>query len=185
MLIHLATFFTVGVSCGQLDAPSNGGVNTSDGTSFGDVASYSCVVGYTLNGPAERACQADRLWNGTEPTCESEILEFSVQLCSCGWDCLLVQFMPVYILRYVVIPLLCMSFSIGVSCGQPDAPSNGAVNTSDGTSFGDVARYSCGAGYTVNGPTERTCQADRQWSGSVPTCESEILKWTILLCFCV
>ena len=101
MLIHLATFFTVGVSCGQPSIPSNGAVNTSDGTSFGDVASYSCGAGYTVNGPTERTCQADRLWNATEPTCESELLECNVQLCSCGWDCLHVQFMsvlPVYIL---------------------------------------------------------------------------------------
>ncbi len=64
---------------------------------------------------------------------------------------------------------------IGVSCGQPVSPSNGRVNTSAGTSFGDVARYSCDTGYTLTGPAERTCQADEQWSGSVPTCESETL----------
>ena len=69
-----------------------------------------------------------------------------------------------------------MSFPVEVSCGQPEAPSNGRVNTSAGTSFGDVARYSCDTGYTLNGPAERTCQADGQWNGSVPTCESEILK---------
>ena len=88
------------------------------------------------------------------------------------------------ILKYVVIPLLRMSFSVGVSCGQPDAPSNGAVDTSDGTSFGDVAKYSCGAGYTENGPAERRCQADGKWSGSVPTCESELLKCNVQLCSC-
>ena len=65
---------------------------------------------------------------------------------------------------------------VGVSCGQPDDPSNGRVDTSAGTSFGDVARYSCDTGYTRNGPAERTCQADGQWSGSAPTCESETLS---------
>ena len=56
---------------------------------------------------------------------------------------------------------------------MPDAPSNGRVDTSAGTSFGDVARYSCDTGYTLNGPAERTCQANERWNGSVPTCESE------------
>ena len=70
----------------------------------------------------------------------------------------------------------CHFFPVGVSCGQPDAPTNGRVDTSAGTSFGDVARYSCDTGYTLNGPAQRTCQADGQWSGSVPTCESEILE---------
>ena len=60
------------------------------------------------------------------------------------------------------------------SCGLPDIPSNGGVDTSAGTSFGDIARYSCDTGYTLNGLAERTCQADGQWNGSVPTCESEI-----------
>ena len=49
------------------------------------------------------------------------------------------------------------------------------MDTSAGTSFGDVARYSCDTGYTLNGPAERTCQADGRWNGSVPTCEGEIV----------
>ena len=61
-----------------------------------------------------------------------------------------------------------------VSCDPLDNPNNGRVDTSAGTSFGDVARYSCNTGYTVSGPAERTCQANGEWSGSVPTCESEI-----------
>ena len=75
-----------------------------------------------------------------------------------------------------------VTFSVGVTCGQPYNPSNGRVDTGGGTSFGDVARYSCDTGYTLNGPAERTCQADGQWSGSVPTCESEILEWCNSLC---
>ena len=59
------------------------------------------------------------------------------------------------------------------------------MNTSAGTSFGDVARYSCDTGYTLNGPAERTCQADGRWNGSVPTCESEILEWCHSLCFLI
>ena len=96
---------------------------------------------------------------------------------------------PPWFLRLCVIPthdtqyhsslkdvsiLFAMFFSVEVSCGQPDIPSNGRVDTSAGTSFGDVARYSCDTGYTLNGPAERTCQANKEWSGSVPTCESEI-----------
>ena len=63
---------------------------------------------------------------------------------------------------------------VEVSCGQPDAPHNGSVDASAGTSFGDVARYSCDTGYMLIGTAERTCQADGRWSGSVPTCKSEL-----------
>ena len=48
------------------------------------------------------------------------------------------------------------------------------MDTGAGTFFGDVARYSCDTGYTLNGPAERTCQADGRWNGSVPTCGSEL-----------
>ena len=64
-------------------------------------------------------------------------------------------------------------YFVGISCGLPGTPSNGSVNTSAGTSFGDVARYSCEPGYKLNGQVETTCQANRSWNGSVPTCESK------------
>ena len=70
-----------------------------------------------------------------------------------------------------------MVYSAGDSCGQPDRPTNGRVDTSAGTSFGDVARYSCDEGYTLIGLNETTCQADGLWNGSVPSCESKILNW--------
>ena len=75
-----------------------------------------------------------------------------------------------------VSPLTNSPLSVIISCGQLVNQSNGHVDTSAGTSFGDVARYSCDTGYTLIGPAGRTCQADGQWNGSVPTYESEILK---------
>ena len=57
-----------------------------------------------------------------------------------------------------------------ITCGRLDPPRNGRVSNNVGT-FGDVARYFCNEGY-VFVPTE-TCQADGQWSWTVPTCESE------------
>ena len=89
-----------------------------------------------------------------------------------------------YCLKDVCICHICSMFvSAGDSCGQPDSPTNGRVDTSAGTSFGDVARYSCNKGYTLIGLNETTCQADGRWNGSVPTCESKILKRD-KVCFC-
>ena len=82
------------------------------------------------------------------------------------------------ILSHIVLSIKCnCPLSVSVTCGQPASPSEGHVDTSAGASFGDVAKYSCdvGLGYTLNGTAERTCQANGQWSGSVPTCESETL----------
>ena len=72
MFNFLLLLLYVGVSCDPLTAPSNGRVNTSAGTSFGDKAVYSCDEGYMLTGTAERTCQANEQWSGSEPTCESE-----------------------------------------------------------------------------------------------------------------
>ena len=65
---------------------------------------------------------------------------------------------------------------VGITCSPLDDPNNGSVNTSRRITVGDVSRYSCDKGYMVNGTADRTCQADGQWSGSMPTCESEILE---------
>lgn len=43
-----------------------------DGTlvSNGTEAVYTCALGYTINGPSERACQGDGSgWSDTDPSC--------------------------------------------------------------------------------------------------------------------
>ena len=97
--------------------------------------------------------------------CESEMLEC---------DNVLYCWLPLNTLKNAFLGHILWLIAAGVSCGQLGDPINGRVDTSAGTSFGDVARYSCDTGYTVNGAAETTCQANRHWSGSVPTCKSEI-----------
>ena len=82
--------------------------------------------------------------------------------------------LPLYTLCNVCPGLIPWLITAGVSCDPLNNPNNGRVDTSAGNLFGDVARYSCDTGYTLNGPAERTCQADGQWNGSVPRCESKL-----------
>ena len=56
--------------CGPLFDPENGNVDTSDGTLEGDVASYECDSGFTLEGVSSRTCTASG-WSDKEPSCES------------------------------------------------------------------------------------------------------------------
>ena len=56
-----------------------------------------------------------------------------------------------------------------VDCGQPERPNNGDRQAFS-TTFESKAQYVCGRGYRLEGASERTCQANGQWSGSVPTC---------------
>ena len=93
--------------------------------------------------------------------------------------------LPLCTLCNVCPDLIPWLITAGVSCGQLVNQSNGRVDTSAGTSFGVVARYSCDTGYTLIGPAERTCQADGRWNGSVPRCESKLWALHQILCLWV
>ena len=63
-----------------------------------------------------------------------------------------------------------------VDCGNLNDPDNGQVIHATVTTFGQTATYSCNSGYNLVGDSTRTCQAEGEWSGSVPTCQSMLLK---------
>ncbi|CAH1248690.1 CSMD2 [Branchiostoma lanceolatum] len=56
-----------------------------------------------------------------------------------------------------------------VSCPALSSPANGFV-TVGGSFYRDTASYSCFPGYDLVGSSTRTCQADKLWSGTAPTC---------------
>ena len=66
-------FFLTAVDCGTLPNPSNGQVSHPGGTTFGQMATYICEQGYTLNEdssrPNPRICQADGYWSGMSLSC--------------------------------------------------------------------------------------------------------------------
>ena len=66
-------------------------------------------------------------------------------------------------------------FSTAVDCGNLTDPANGEVSHTAGTTFGETATYSCDTGYNPVGDSTSTCQADGEWSGSAPTCQSMLL----------
>ena len=59
------------VDCGVLSV-TNGQVNTSSGTTYNQVATYSCDTGYNLVGSLTRTCQVNGSWSFTAPVCECE-----------------------------------------------------------------------------------------------------------------
>ncbi len=134
------------VSCGSLSDPTNGGVMTT-GTTLSSTATYTCNPGYTRSGDQTRTCQANRNWSGSEPSCNREYdHQYQIQIYFCR---------------------------LAVNCSSLDAPTNGAVDTSSGTTFNQVATYSCIPGYMISGATTRTCQASGSWSPAPPTCPRE------------
>ena len=151
-------------------APGNGTVSDTSVTYQG-VVNYGCNSGFQIgSGDAQRSCQADGTFTGTAPTCVPATggcdgnpcgvhstgctaTGATTFTCACqpGWsgsDC-----------------------NAPVDCGALANPVNGLVSDS-ATTLGNVATYSCNAGYAVNGAATQTCQADGTWSGTAPTCQA-------------
>ncbi len=61
------------VVCPSLSNPANGIVDLSQGTSLNAVATYSCNVGYRLEGTGQRTCDPEGGWSDTQPVCEGNL----------------------------------------------------------------------------------------------------------------
>ena len=60
------------VDCGDPGTPTNGERSLSR-TIYNSVVTYTCDVGYTLQGSNSRTCQSDGLWSGSVPQCSCEL----------------------------------------------------------------------------------------------------------------
>ncbi len=123
-------------------------------------ATYTCDHGYTLNGVSTRTCQADGTWSLTAPNCGRECFKQNVHD-SYNLFCFL---------TYVLLV---------VDCGALNDTANRQVSTSSGTTFMNTATYTCNIGYTLNGATIRTCQANGSWNLTPPTCDRECFKQNV------
>ena len=63
-----------------------------------------------------------------------------------------------------------------VDCGEPEELVDGTVAAHDGTFHPSNATYTCDEGYTLEGNSVITCQADGTWSDGAPTCKSETVN---------
>lgn len=59
------------------------------------------------------------------------------------------------------------------SCGNPGIPTNGKKNSSS-YQYGNSILFECDVGYTLQGSSVRTCQDNGLWTGTQPTCQSEL-----------
>ncbi|CAH1252783.1 CSMD3 [Branchiostoma lanceolatum] len=173
-----------------LTAPTNGARTPATGaTSYQDTVTFSCNTGYVLNGAATSTCQADGTWtNPVAPTCTpvqcpplttptngartppTGATAYQSQVtftCDSG-----------YVLNGAAT-LTCQSDSTWNNAAptcQPrqcspvlTAPANGALSTTART-YQTVVSFTCDSGYTRNGATDTTCQADGTWSNPVHSC---------------
>ena len=73
----------------------------------------------------------------------------------------------------IYIPTYCLKITNNckyfiLECVIPSAPANGSL---DVLSNGNVIKYYCDIGYTLNGSLERQCGEDGSgWNGNEPSC---------------
>ena len=82
--IHITSFYSIplaAIQCSPLSAPTNGGVEYSAAGSpnfnFGTVGTYTCNVGFGIDGPRSRTCQGDGttvtgFWSGSMASCDGK-----------------------------------------------------------------------------------------------------------------
>ncbi|XP_036410979.1 CUB and sushi domain-containing protein 2 [Megalops cyprinoides] len=173
------------ISCGELGTPPNGNkIGTL--TIYGATAIFSCNTGYTLVGSRVRECMSNGLWSGTQVQCLAG---------HCGTPDPIVNGQIIgenYNYRGSVVYQCNPGFRlIGVSvriceqdhrwsgrtpvcvpitCGHPGNPTNGVTQ---GTQFNlnDIVRFVCNTGYVLQGAVKSHCQANGQWSNTLPTCK--------------
>ena len=64
------------IDCGDPGTPTNGQQSLSS-TTYNSVVTYTCDVGYTLQGSISRTCQSSGQWSGSVPQCNRKFYQCS------------------------------------------------------------------------------------------------------------
>ena len=179
-------------SCDTVYCPmpriSHGSVQTSsvnNSFAFGDSVSFRCDAGFILQGEMELFCQPNGEWSDEFPICERrscppapridhgsvvapptpKFEDVAVYHCETGHD--LVGGNNASCNehgQWTTLPSCLL-----VRCAPPESVPHGTYMPT-GSTYGSILRYACNRGYELDGDADHMCQANRTWSGDVPTC---------------
>ncbi|KAI8510762.1 hypothetical protein Bbelb_116780 [Branchiostoma belcheri] len=184
------------VQCPGRAAPANGALTSTGMVFYPNGVVFSCNSGFTLNGQATPTCQADGTWSHPVPTCSRK--KSDPQTVSKAMkhardsqgqrlfrvnDFLTTQQVSSYFSRLAakrrktteddedqqLDPAVLESINTR-QCPALTAPPFGVLRPIGARSYQDTVTFECDQGYTLNGATSATCQADETWSNPVPTC---------------
>ncbi|XP_053408488.1 sushi, von Willebrand factor type A, EGF and pentraxin domain-containing protein 1-like [Mercenaria mercenaria] len=174
-------------NCHTPSAPINGKVNTTNGTIYQSVATFSCDIGYTLNGGNSTVCESSGNWsehnlkcvindcgnltapgNGTvtfsNGTTYTSIAYYD---CHTGFD------------LHGANETSCQAnrawdaqtpTCVIRDCGKPPkAPAIG-TSTNNGTTYQAVVSYICNEGFDLIGNASAVCQENGTWSTGPTNC---------------
>ncbi|KAM4808468.1 sushi, von Willebrand factor type A, EGF and pentraxin domain-containing protein 1 [Rhinophrynus dorsalis] len=169
-------------SCESITCPKpkeiDNGMFTLSGITFKSTVSYTCKIGYRLQGPSSLLCDASGKWSGEAPSC---------QLVSCGPPPQVKEaiatgedFTYAKLITYkckegytLVGPQTISCLSTGkwsehipqcmaVSCDEPPNVDH-ASSHSGHRLFGDIAYYYCFDGYSIVDNTNMLCNSQGKW----------------------
>ena len=104
-------FYIAAINCGDPGTPTNGQRSLSS-TTYNSVVTYTCDVGYTLQGSNSRTCQADGQWSGSAAQCLGTL---------CGRFGCLIYIISVFICRPPFFSAICTNpCQNGGTCTAPE-----------------------------------------------------------------
>ena len=150
------------------------------------VVTYTCDEAHQMEGSSKLTCQSDKRWSSEAPVCKAIMCEppDSIQHGRIDYKDLklgsVVRYMcnDGYSLEGIEVRRCLTNLSWTgqepacepVECGEPEDVENG-MKAYTGTNFQSTVTYTCITGYILIGDQIRTCQSDRSWSASKPSCE--------------
>ena len=154
------------ITCPGLNPVTNGDIfydpDVFDPYDYDTMATYSCDVGYFLEGNSIRRCSGDGSsttgsFDGLSPICTGMYVAS----------------------RVVLLSSPTTSNHAAITCSTLAPPMNGMITYATDTTapfdYQTTATYSCDAGYGLSvGDTVRTCsgslEGDGYWTGTAPIC---------------
>ncbi|KAK3796935.1 hypothetical protein RRG08_032239 [Elysia crispata] len=181
------------VLCPPLPSPANGKVITPS-NEYGSVASYTCNVGYLLEGQKSLSCLSTGSWNATQPLCNivhcpnpPRTLEHGQQInlkneykygdstiykCDNGYELQGSREITCEASgTFSSDPPTCKR----IPCPAPNVIDNGnmsieSVENEIKNEQYDVVTYTCAPGYNLLGSSQIECLLGGTWSGISPEC---------------
>lgn len=177
-------------SCGKPEDIPNANVS---GLSYNyeDTLKYTCSKGYRLHGPERRTCLHNGKWssgptctqircvkprrlvirNGNVTTSDPEYLYGATLAFECNEGYELRGSDTMTCLKFGWSPRRSPYCAIK-SCPDPGRPENGDRYYQDRYfRIGSTVQFSCQSGFQLSGSRERTCQENKEWNGTLATCQ--------------
>ncbi|KAM9805514.1 CUB and sushi domain-containing protein 3-like [Syngnathus typhle] len=151
---------------------------------------FTCAVGHTLYGSAERICFPNGTWSGRQPFCKPvqcanpgtpahgrvSRVDGTTFSHSIAYSCMEGYFLSGQPSRQClangtwsgIAPNCTM-----ITCGEPGVPANG-LRFGDDTAVGHNVLFMCQPGFVMIGGhhnVTRTCTHNGTWAGPIPTCK--------------